>query len=164
MITKYGGGSRLKQARTKIGLTQKALAAELDLSPAYISLIETERGKIDFLTVCTTNESHYAIAKAALEAGIDVFCEKPLSLTLKEAEELGAVARRKRRMLGIPFTYTGYPMVKLARDLVKGGELVLKAEGVASPKKVRYLYEKPWNGRLFAVSGLPLGPFEIDVK
>ena len=86
-------------------------------------LVAAERGRIDFLTICTTNESHYAIAKAALEAGIDVFCEKPLSLTLKEAEELGAIARRKRRILGIPFTYTGYPMVKLARDLVKRGEL-----------------------------------------
>ena len=52
-----------------------------------------------------------------------MFCEKPLSLTLREAEELGAIARRKRLMLGIPFTYTGYPMVKLARDLVKSGEL-----------------------------------------
>ena len=76
---------------------------EFALDPARVyadwrELIAAERGKIDFLTVCTTNESHYAIAKAALEAGIDVFCEKPLSLTLKEAEELGAIARRKRRV------------------------------------------------------------------
>ena len=87
------------------------------------SLIKAERGKIDFLVVATTNETHYAIAKAALMAGIDVFCEKPLSLTLKEASELGRIAERKGLILGIPFTYTGYPMVKLARDLVKKGEL-----------------------------------------
>jgi len=86
-------------------------------------LIATERGRIDFLVIATTNETHYAIAKAALLAGMDVFCEKPLSLTLKEATELGALAKRHRRILGIPFTYTGYPMVKLARDLVKNGEL-----------------------------------------
>ena len=87
------------------------------------SLIAGERGKIDFLVICTTNETHYAIAKAALEAGMDVFCEKPLSLTAKEAETLGKLAAKKRRILGVPFTYTGYPMVKLARDLVKRGEL-----------------------------------------
>ena len=78
---------------------------------------------MDFVVVCTTNETHYEIARAALEAGFDVLCEKPLSLTVPEAEELGRVARRRRRVLGIPFTYTGYPMVKLARDLVRKGEL-----------------------------------------
>ena len=86
-------------------------------------LIAAEAGRIDFLVICTTNETHYPIAKAALEAGLDVFCEKPLSLTVKEAEELGRIAKRRRLVLGIPFTYTGYPMVKLARDLVKRGEL-----------------------------------------
>ena len=86
-------------------------------------LIAAEAGRIDFLVVCTTNETHYAIAKAALEAGIDVFCEKPLSLTVKEADTLGRIAKRKRLLLGVPFTYTGYPMIKLARDLVKRGEL-----------------------------------------
>ena len=86
-------------------------------------LIAAEAGRIDFLVICTTNETHYAIARAALEAGIDVFCEKPLSLTVKEADALGRIAKRKRLVLGVPFTYTGYPMVKLARDLVRRGEL-----------------------------------------
>ena len=98
----------------------------LDSSRVYSDwrrLIEGEKGKIDFLVICTTNETHYEIAKAALEAGMDVFCEKPLSLTVAEAEELGKIAKRRKRILGIPFTYTGYPMVKLARDLVKKGEL-----------------------------------------
>ena len=91
--------------------------------PDWKSLIDAERGRIDFLVICTTNETHYAVARAALEAGIDVFCEKPLSLTVEEAAELGKIARRKRLVLGVPFTYTGYPMVKLARDLVAKGEL-----------------------------------------
>ena len=91
--------------------------------PSWRELIAAERGKVDFVVVCTTNETHYEIARAALEAGFDVLCEKPLSLTVPEAEELGRVARRRRRVLGIPFTYTGYPMVKLARDLVRKGEL-----------------------------------------
>ncbi len=86
-------------------------------------LIAAEKGRIDFLAVCTPNDSHYPIAKAALEAGINVMCEKPLAISAAEAWELERLAKRKRLLLGVPFTYSGYPMVKLARDLVKRGEL-----------------------------------------
>ena len=103
-------------------------AAKFRIAPERVyddwrSLIESERGRIDFLVVATTNETHYPIARAALRAGINVFCEKPLSLTQREANELGRLAARNGCVLGIPFTYTGYPMVKLARDLVRRGEL-----------------------------------------
>ena len=105
-----------------------ASAAKFRVAPERVyadwrALIAAERGKIDFLVVATTNETHYEIAKAALAAGMDVFCEKPLSLTLKEANALGRLATKQGAVLGIPFTYTGYPMVKLARDLVRRGEL-----------------------------------------
>ena len=86
-------------------------------------LLAAEKGRVDFIAVCTPNDSHYAITKAALEAGFDVMCEKPLSITIEEATELERLARRRRRVLGIPFTYSGMPMVKLARDLVAKGEL-----------------------------------------
>ena len=110
---------------------EKANAAtgeECALAPERIysdwkSLIAAERGKIDFLVICTPNSSHFEIAKAALSAGINVMCEKPLSLTLKEAKTLAALAKRKDCVLGIPFTYSGSAMVKMARDLVRKGEL-----------------------------------------
>ena len=92
-------------------------------SDDWRALIDRCKGKVDFISVCTPNDSHHAIAKAALEAGFDVMCEKPLSMSLSEAEELERLAREGGRVLGIPFTYTGFPMVKLARDLVKSGEL-----------------------------------------
>ena len=105
-----------------------ATAKELGLDesrvyPDWQSLIAAEKGRIDFLAICTPNDSHYPIAKAALEAGMNVMCEKPLSVTSEEAIDLERTARAKRRILGVPFTYSGYPMVKLARDLVKKGEL-----------------------------------------
>ena len=105
-----------------------ASAAKFGIDPARVygngfDLIAAERGKVDFVVICTTNETHFALAKAALEAGFDVVCEKPLSLTAKEAEELGRLAKRRRRVLAIPFTYTGFPMVKLAHDLVANGHL-----------------------------------------
>ena len=108
--------------------TNAASAVKFRLAPERVysdwqSLIAAERGKIDFLVIATTNETHYAIARAALQAGLNVFCEKPLSLTVKEATALGKLAEKRGLVLGIPFTYTGYPMVKLARDLVKRGEL-----------------------------------------
>ena len=105
----------------------KMSAKKLRIAPerAYAdwqALIAEECGRIDFLVIATTNETHYEIAKAALNAGINVFCEKPLSLSVKEASELGRIAAQGLRP-GHSFTYTGYPMVKLARDLVKRGEL-----------------------------------------
>lgn len=95
-------------------------------SRAYRSweeLLANEKDRIDFIAICTPNDSHYPIARAALEAGLDVVCEKPLSITLAEAEELGRIARRRRRILAVPFVYSGFPMVKCARELVAAGEL-----------------------------------------
>lgn len=91
--------------------------------PGWREMIAAESGRVDFLAVCTPNDSHFEIASAAMAAGIDVMCEKPLSLTLDEAERLARTARSRRRVVGIPFTYTGYPMAKLARDIVKSGDL-----------------------------------------
>ena len=112
-----------RDAQTNAGSGKKLGIAPDRVYADWRKLIAAEAGRIDFLVICTTNETHYAIAKAALEAGIDVFCEKPLSLTVKEADALGRIAKRKHLVLGVPFTYTGYPMVKLARDLVWRGEL-----------------------------------------
>lgn len=103
-----------------------AEALRLDAGRVYASgdeLIRAERGRVDFVVICTTNETHYALAKQALLAGFDVFCEKPIAWTAAEAKDLEACARRRRRILGVPFTYLGYPMVRLARDLVGSGRL-----------------------------------------
>ena len=79
--------------------------------------------RVDFISICTPNFTHYPIAKACLEAGFNVMCEKPMTMTVDEAEDLAARIRRARRVLGLMPTYTGYPMVKLARDLVARGEI-----------------------------------------
>ncbi len=103
-------------------------AAALGIEPArtyadWRALLAAERGKIDFVAVCTPNDSHYEIAKAALEADLDVMCEKPLALTCAEARDLARLASARKRILAIPFSYTGYSMVKAARALVRDGEL-----------------------------------------
>ena len=62
-------------------------------------------------------------ARAFLEAGIDVICDKPLTTTLAEAQDLVATVRRTGRLLGVTYAYTGYPMVREARALIEAGEL-----------------------------------------
>lgn len=94
----------------------------------YADMIAGERAlpkddRIDFVAVCTPNHTHFPIAKACLEAGFSVMCEKPMTLTVAEAEELAALVKRTRLTFGLMHTYTGYPMVKLARDMVKAGDL-----------------------------------------
>src|SRR6185295_17681781 len=79
--------------------------------------------RIDYVTIVTPNDSHHPIAKAALEAGISVLCEKPLTLTLRESLDLVALAKRTRLPFTVAYSYTGLPMVMLARELVRGGEV-----------------------------------------
>ena len=79
--------------------------------------------KIDFVCIVTPNDTHYKIAKLFLEAGIHVACEKPLCFAVEEAEELKALAEAKGLFFAVTYTYTGYAMVKLARQLVKDGAI-----------------------------------------
>lgn len=78
---------------------------------------------IDFVSIVTPNATHYQVAKAFLEAGIHVACEKPLCFTVEQAEELQALAAEKNLFFAVTYTYTGYAMVKLARELVEKGEI-----------------------------------------
>ena len=83
---------------------------------------EREDG-IDVVSVVTPNVSHQAICKCFLEAGIDVICDKPLTSTFAEAQDLVVTVRRTGRLLGVTYAYTGYPMVREARALIEAGEL-----------------------------------------
>lgn len=78
---------------------------------------------IDFVVIVTPNALHFPIARTFLEAGINVVCDKPLTLEVAEAEELAALAARKRLLFGVTYTYSGYPAVKQAREMVRRGEI-----------------------------------------
>jgi predicted dehydrogenase len=78
---------------------------------------------INVVSVVTPNVLHHAICKSFLEAGIDVICDKPLTTTLVEARDLMATVQHTGRLLGVTYTYTGYPMVREARALIDAGEL-----------------------------------------
>ncbi|MBI9104332.1 MAG: Gfo/Idh/MocA family oxidoreductase [Spirochaetales bacterium] len=78
---------------------------------------------INFVSIVTPNKSHFEIAKEFLNKGINVVCDKPLTTTSAEADELTALAREKDLLFCVTYTYTGYPAVKEARNLIKEGAI-----------------------------------------
>lgn len=111
----------------------KASAPAYDIAEdrAYGSideLIEKESAlpadqRIDFVSVATPNHTHFAIAKAAVEAGFNVICDKPMTFDLAQAEELLKTVEASDVVFAVSHNYTGYPLVRQAREMILGGEL-----------------------------------------
>jgi predicted dehydrogenase len=109
----------------------KASAAELGLAPdrSYGSFTEMAKAEaarpdgIEAVAIVTPNHMHAPAAKAFLEAGIHVICDKPMTTTVKEAEELAALVEKSGKLFVLTHNYTGYPMVRQAREMVAKGEL-----------------------------------------
>ncbi|MFM9066939.1 MAG: Gfo/Idh/MocA family protein, partial [Planctomycetota bacterium] len=79
--------------------------------------------RIDFVSVTTPNHTHFEIAKAAVEAGFNVICDKPLTFDLAQAEELVKVVEKSNVVFAVTHNYTGYPLVRQAREMILSGEL-----------------------------------------
>ncbi len=111
----------------------KESAQDYDIKPeraygSYKELIESElklpaAERVDFISVATPNHTHFEIAKAAVDAGFNVLCDKPLTLNLKQAEDLASAVAQKKVVFGVTHNYTGYPLVRQARQMVQSGEL-----------------------------------------
>ncbi|OUW17011.1 MAG: oxidoreductase [Opitutales bacterium TMED158] len=79
--------------------------------------------RIDFVSIVVQNHLHYAVAKCFLESGFNVICDKPLAFDLKQAKTLRKIVQKSGKVFALTHNYTGYPMVKEARDWVKKGKL-----------------------------------------
>jgi predicted dehydrogenase len=79
--------------------------------------------KIDFVVIVTPNYAHAAVAKAFLNAGIPVVCDKPLCVEEADAKELAELARKKNLLFMVTYTYSGNPAVKHAREIIRKGEI-----------------------------------------
>jgi predicted dehydrogenase len=111
----------------------KASAPDYDIKPerAYGSFEEMVAAesklpaseRVDFVSVATPNHTHFPIAKAFAEAGFNVVCDKPLTFDLAQAEELAKVVAKTGVVFAVTHNYTGYPLVRQARDMVHSGEL-----------------------------------------
>jgi predicted dehydrogenase len=93
---------------------QEMVAAESALAPEQ---------RIDFVSVATPNHTHFEIARAFAEAGFNVLCDKPMTYDLAQAEKLAQVVERTGVVFAVTHNYTGYPLVRQARDMVRGGDL-----------------------------------------
>lgn len=78
---------------------------------------------IDFVSITTPNHTHYAVAKCFLEHGIHVVCEKPLCFTVAEAEELVRLSTEQNLFFAVTYTYSGYTMVKVMREMIAEGKI-----------------------------------------
>lgn len=110
----------------------KASAPSYDIKPdraygSYQELIEKESkrpegDRVDFISITTPNHMHFPVAKAALEAGFNVVCDKPMTFNSHEAKELIGLVEKSGVVFALTHNYTGYPLVRHAREMILGGE------------------------------------------
>jgi predicted dehydrogenase len=120
---------------------ESAAAWHLDRSYDSFETMAAEEARheagIDYVIVATPNNLHLPVAKAFLDAGIHVICDKPLTATLEEAGELEQIVRSSDRLFALTHTYSGYPMVRQAREMVLAGE-------IGDVRKVQVEYNQDW--------------------
>lgn len=110
---------------------QSALAMGIPADRAYGSFLEMIRSeksrsaedRIDFISIATPNHTHREIACAALEAGFHVVCDKPMTITPADAEAMVCAVRKANCVFALTHNYSGYPLVRQARELIANGEL-----------------------------------------
>ncbi len=118
----FSGSSQEKNRRTGelLRLDPKRVYAN------YQDMAKSEAARddgIDAVSIVTPNVTHYDIAKEFLQNGIHVMCEKPLCFTVSQAEELQALSERKRLLFGVNYSYTGYVLAKVMREMVAEGKI-----------------------------------------
>ncbi len=110
---------------------------------------------IEVVAVVTPNHMHHPVAKAFLEAGLHVICDKPLTVTSEQSQELIDVAERANRILAVTYNYSGYPMIRQARAMVANGEL-------GSIRLVQAEYVQDWLAEAIEESGQKQAAWRTD--
>jgi predicted dehydrogenase len=111
--------------------------------------------RMDYVTIVTPNDSHFAIAKAALEKGFAVLCEKPLTITLEESQELVRLTKQTGLPFIVAYTYTGLPMVMLAKEMVRQGD-------IGEVRKVEAWYPQGWLASRTEDAGVQQAQWRVD--
>ncbi len=125
-------GARLVGVSSSSAPRARVAAEALRVEGSYGSLEDLlSDGSVDVVHVCTPNSTHAEIVRAVLASGKHVICEKPLAVSLPEAESLVAQAEASGAATAVPFIYRFYPMVREARARIRTGELgrILTVQG-----------------------------------
>ena len=128
----------------------------------YQEMFEKERDmppekRMDFVSIVTPNHVHYGPSKMALENGFHVIVEKPIAFSLEEAKSLQKLVSKTGLILGLTHTYTGYPLVKHARQMVATGQL-------GKIRKVFVEYPQGWLSTLLEGTGNLQASWRTDPK
>jgi predicted dehydrogenase len=144
-----------------------ASARELGLAPdrsygTWQELLDREKARpkgdrVDAVTIVTPNHTHAGIAKAFVEAGFPIVCDKPLTTTVKDAEMLAAAVDRAGVPFAVTYNYTGYPMVRHAAHLVKTG-------AIGAVRKCFVEYHQGWLATKLEDSGQKQAAWRNDPK
>lgn len=124
---------------------------------AMLAACQSGQLALDYVTIVTPNFAHYAPAKAFLAAGIPVLCEKPMTMTVEEAQDLARLAKRKRVPFVLAHTYTGHPMMMFAKELVRAG-------GIGEIRKVESWYNQGWLATPLERGGQQQASWRTDPK
>ncbi|MCB9872786.1 MAG: Gfo/Idh/MocA family oxidoreductase [Planctomycetaceae bacterium] len=124
-----------------------------EMIESELALPEDQR--IDFVSIATPNFTHYEIARASLEAGFDVFCDKPMTTTVQDADELVSVVEKTGAVFVLTHNYTGYPMIRQAREMVANGD-------IGEIQAVRSNYIQGWMCGLKPDPNPPRGGWKTD--
>jgi predicted dehydrogenase len=142
---------------------RSATALGVDPARAYPSvdaMIAGEKARpdgIEMVSIVTPNHVHYAQSAACLDAGLDVICDKPLTTNLADAEKLVALAAAKKRLLGVTFNYTGYPMIRHAKQLIADGL-------IGTLRVVQAEYPQGWLATALEKTGQKQASWRTDPK
>lgn len=146
--------ARSKQSGKDLGLdANRVYGSYEEMFKAEAGLPEDQR--MQFVSIVTPNATHFPVAKAALEAGFHVMSDKPATFDLKEARALKRLVEKTGLQYGLTHNYTGYPLVKEARDMVKKGKL-------GDIKKVVVEYPQGWLATNLEQSGQKQAGWRTD--
>ena len=142
---------------------RSAAALGVDPSRAYPgveAMIAGEKARadgIEVVSIVTPNHVHYVQSAACLEAGLDVICDKPLTTNLPDAEKLVKLAAEKKRLLGVTFNYTGYPMIRHAKQLIAD-------DLIGALRVVQVEYPQGWLATALEKTGQKQASWRTDPK
>jgi predicted dehydrogenase len=141
----------------------RAAGAELALAPertydTYEEMARTEAARpdgIEAVVIVTPNHLHFPVAKAFLDAGVHVICDKPLTTTLSDALALRDLVKATGRLFFVTYTYGTYPMVSQAREMVRSGQL-------GTVRVVQVEYAQGWLSTAVETQGSPQARWRTD--
>ena len=162
-----GGIELVAGAFSKDQKKSRQTGSDLNLDPgrvygSFTEMIDTELQlpegeRIDFVSIVTPNNWHFPISRDFLQAGFHVVCDKPMTINLEEAKQLKQIVNETSKLFALTHNYTGYPMVKLARDMVLQRDL-------GTIRKVVVQYPQGWLSTPLEQTGQKQAGWRTDPK